>query len=75
VVSYIAPLNPDAAEFRKVPPGWIPRHQSQEAREAKQKLRRYFRQLGFRRIGGTRFFGLSLAQVTPTPADLIRPPK
>jgi hypothetical protein len=73
-VSYIAPLNPDADEFRKVPKGWIPRHETEgEEREAKKRLRQYFRQLGFRRVGRTRFFGLSLSQMTPTLADLIRP--
>ena len=73
-VSYIAPLNPDADEFLKVPKGWIARHESEaEQREAKKRLRGYFRQLGFRRVGKTRFFGLSLAQVVPTLADLIRP--
>jgi hypothetical protein len=75
VASYIAPLNPEAGEFRKVPKGWIPRHSDGEEREARKRLRGYFRQLGFRRIGRTRFFGLSLAQVTPTLADLIRPGK
>jgi hypothetical protein len=72
--SYIAPLNPDADEFRKVPKGWIPRHETEgEEREGKKRLRRYFRQLGFGRVGRTRFFGLSLSQMTPTLADLIRP--
>jgi hypothetical protein len=73
-VSYIAPLNPDAEEFRKVPKGWIPRHQTEvEEREAKKRLRRHFRQLGFGRVGRTRFFGMSLAERTPTLADLVRP--
>jgi hypothetical protein len=73
-VSYIAPLNPDADEFLKVPKGWIARHETEvEERAAKKRLRQYFRQLGFRRVGKTRFFGLSLAQVVPTLADLIRP--
>jgi len=73
VVSHIAPLNADAAEFRKVPNGWIPRHEGEEGREARDRLRRHFRRMGFRRIKGTRFHGLSLAQVTPTLSDLIRP--
>jgi hypothetical protein len=73
-VSYVAPLNPDADEFRKVPKGWIPRHESEaEERSAKKRLRHHFRQLGFCRVGRTRFFGLSLAQLVPTLADLIRP--
>jgi hypothetical protein len=71
---HITPLNPDADEFRKVPKGWIARHETEvEERAAKKRLRRYFRQLGFRRVGRTRFFGLSLGQMTPTLADLIRP--
>jgi hypothetical protein len=73
-VSYIAPLNPDADEFRMVPQGWIPRQETEaEEKASKKRLRRYFRQLGFRRVGRTRFFGMSLAQVVPTLADLIRP--
>jgi hypothetical protein len=73
-VGHIAPLNPDADDFRKVPRGWIPRHEDEAARsQARKKLRGYFRQMGFRRVGRTRFFGLSLARVTPTLADLIRP--
>jgi hypothetical protein len=73
-VSRVYPLNPDADEFRKVPEGWIPRHADKaEEREARRKLRRYFRRMGFQRIDRTRFDGLSLAQVTPTLADLLRP--
>ena len=73
-VSWVYPLNPDAAEFQKVPAGWIPRHAGPaEERAARRTLRRYFRRLGFGRIGRTRFDGLSLARVTPTLADLIRP--
>ena len=33
----------------------------------------YFSQMGLRRIGRTRFDGLSLSQATPTLADLMRP--
>ncbi len=74
VVSHVAPLNPDAGEFCKVPPTWIPRHECKEGeREARRKLRRYFRRMGFRRIKGTRYHGLSMTQVTPTLSDLIRP--
>jgi hypothetical protein len=73
-VSWIYPLNPDADEFRKVPKGWIPCHADEAGkREARRKLRRYYRQMGFKRVGRTRLDGLSLARVTPTLADLIRP--
>lgn len=74
VVSDIAPLNPDAAEFRKVPKSWLPRANGEgEQRAARVKLRRYFKQMGFRRIGRSRFYGLSLTQVTPTLTDLLQP--
>jgi hypothetical protein len=73
-VSWVYPLNPDADEFRRVPGGWIPRHADEAAeREARRKLRRHFRRMGFERIGRTRLDGLSLARVTPTLADLLRP--
>jgi hypothetical protein len=74
VASYIAPLNPDAAEFSRVPRSWIPRHADPEdLREARGKLRRYFRRMGFERIGRTNYHGLSLAKLTPTLADLLQP--
>jgi len=74
VVSHVAPLNHEAADFRRVPAAWIPRHDSKEEEgEARRKLRRYFRRMGFRRIKGTRYHGLSMTQVTPTLSDLIRP--
>jgi hypothetical protein len=73
-VSWIYPLNPNADEFRKVPQGWIPRHRDEaEEREARRKLRRYFRRMGFRWIGRTRLDGLSLTRVTPTLAELLQP--
>ncbi len=74
VVSRLAPLNPDAGEFSKVPSGWIPRHGSvDEVRAAKRKLRRHFRRMGFERIRSTRFHGLSMSRVVPTLEDLLRP--
>jgi hypothetical protein len=74
VVSWIYPLNPDAAEFLRVPNGWIPRHAGKdEEREARRKLRQHFRALGFRRVGKTRFDVLSLSRVSPTLSDLIQP--
>jgi hypothetical protein len=73
-VSYVAPLAPDAPEFAKVPPGWIPRHPGDEGRqEARRKLRRHFRRMGFERVRGTRLDGLSMARTTPTLADLLGP--
>src|SRR5262249_22595855 len=68
------PLDPDAAEFRRVPPGWVPRHRGRGARlEARRKLRRHFRRMGFRRVEGTQLDALSLSQATPTLSDLLQP--
>jgi hypothetical protein len=41
--------------------------------EAVRKLRRYFRRLGFERVGRTGYYALPLARQTPTLADLLRP--
>ncbi len=58
----------------RVPARWIPRHaEVDEEREARRKLRRHFRRMGFRRIGRTRYDALSLSQVTPTLEDIVRP--
>jgi hypothetical protein len=73
-VSWAYPLNPDADEFARVPAGWIPRHAGEdEEREARRKLRRHFRRMGFRQVGKTRYDALSLSQVTPTLEDIVRP--
>jgi hypothetical protein len=73
-VSRIALLNPDAEEFRAVPPGWIPRHGGvDERREATASLRRHFRRMGFERFRGTRLHSLSMSQIVPTLEDLLRP--
>jgi hypothetical protein len=70
VVSHIAPLRPDASDMLRVPKAWLPR---QKTAEAVRKLRRYFRQMGFERIGRTCYYGLSMARLTPTLTDLLRP--
>jgi hypothetical protein len=70
VVSHIAPLQPEAHELLRVPKSWLPR---QDRAEAVLKLRRYFRQMGFERIGRTPYYGLSMARLTPTLTDLLRP--
>ena len=73
-VCHIAPLNPGAAEFRKIPKSWIPRQQSPEERkEATVKLRGYFRLLGFERIGRSPIYGLSMVRKMPTVIDLLKP--
>jgi hypothetical protein len=69
VLSHIAPLRPDAHEMLRVPNSWLPRQQ----RQAVLTLRRYFRQMGFERIGRTCYYGLSMARQTPTLAELLQP--
>jgi hypothetical protein len=74
VVSHIAPLRDDAYDMLRVPKSWLPRHETKEERqEAIVKLRRYYRQMGFERIGRSRYYGLSMARKTPTLAELLRP--
>jgi hypothetical protein len=74
VVSHIAPLRHDVHEMLRVPKSWLPRHRTKEARrDAQVKLRRYFRQMGFERIGRSSYYALSMARKTPTLADLLRP--
>ncbi len=74
VVSHIAPLRHDAHDMLRVPESWLPKHETKEAhRQAVVKLRRYYRQMGFARIGRSVYYGLSLAHKTPTLAELLRP--
>jgi hypothetical protein len=74
VVSHVAPLRHDAWDMLRVPKSWLPRHKTKEARqEAVVKLRRYYRRMGFERIGRSPYYGLSMARKTPTLADLLRP--
>jgi hypothetical protein len=74
VVSHIAPLRHEAHDMLRVPKVWLPRHDTEEdSKQAMRKLRRYFRQMGFQRIGRSCYYGLSMARLTPTLADLLRP--
>jgi hypothetical protein len=73
-LSAIFPLRADAHDSLGVPAAWLPRHETREARaEAMRKLRQHFKKIGFRRIGGTPYHGLSLAQRTPQAGELLRP--
>jgi hypothetical protein len=74
VVSHIAPLNRHAPRLLRIPAPWVPRHETPEAEKlAAWRLRRYFRRMGFERIGRTPYYGLSMTRVTPTLADLLKP--
>jgi hypothetical protein len=73
-VTEVLPLDPDAHDLAGVPASWIPRHDTAESwREARMKLQRYVKRLGFERIRGTDYYGLPMARRTPTLADLLRP--
>ena len=74
VVSEIAPLRPDAHKALRVPAKWLPRLSSKDdARDGAVRLRRYFRRMGFRRLGRTPYYAMSLNQVTPTASELLGP--
>jgi hypothetical protein len=74
LVSHIAPLRHEAHKMLRMPRSWLPRHDSDEDRKrAVVKLRRYFRHMGFERIGRSCYYGLSLARLMPTFSDLLRP--
>ena len=70
-VAGIGPLNPDAHGLLRVPAGWIPRHRASESKEAAVQLRRYFRRMGFERLGRTPYYALPTARPTPTAEDLL----
>jgi hypothetical protein len=73
-VCNVAPLRHDAHALLRVPRAWLPRHETPAARrEAARRLRRYYRRMGFERIGRTGCYGLSMAREAPTLADLLRP--
>jgi hypothetical protein len=74
VVCDIAPLRRDAHQWVGVPASWIPAQKTSQARrEATRKLRRYYGRLGFRRLGKTPYCAMSMARLTPTLDDLLRP--
>lgn len=71
-VSLIAPLRRDAARLLGVTRFWLPRHATREERKAAAvRLRRYFRSMGFERLGRTSYYALPLAKVTPTATELL----
>ena len=73
-VSYIAPLRRDAATYIGVPKRWLPFHRTKnERRAATVRVRRYFRRMGFERLGRTPYYALPLNQVVPTAKELLNP--
>jgi GNAT superfamily N-acetyltransferase len=68
-VSHLAPLRRDAHQALRVPAHWLP-----EADPAGTgRLRRYFRRMGFRRLGRSPYYALPLNLVTPTADRLLDP--
>jgi hypothetical protein len=66
-VSHVAPLRHDAYTLLKVPPWWLPQHQTPGEYElAIQKLRRCIEGIGFEQVGRTRYYRLSLAHEAST---------
>jgi hypothetical protein len=73
-VSLIAPLRHRAAPALRVPPAWLPRHPTADAkRAARVRLRQYFRRMGFVRLGRTPYYALPLNLVTPGADELLGP--
>ena len=73
VVSHIAPLLHDAYDMLRVPKAWLPQEAKESRQDAVVRLRRYYRQMGFERIGRSSYYGLSMAHKVPTLAELLRP--
>jgi hypothetical protein len=71
-VSHIAPLRHDAAPMLRVPAAWLPGHDTEAARRAAVvTLRRYFRGMGFERLGRSRYYALPLNLMTPGAKELL----
>lgn len=74
VVSGIAPLQSLAYKQLRIPASWFPHHGSRKERKAAVvRLRRYFRRMGFQRLGRTPYYAMSLTQILPTAAELLGP--
>jgi len=71
-VSEIAPLRHDAHRYLDVPRAWVPeRSTAAERRRAGASLRRYFRGMGFRRLGRTPVYVFPMALKTPDAGELL----
>lgn len=62
------------ASLIRVPGSWLPRFETRdERREAVLKLRRYFRAMGFERLGRTAYYALPMNLVVPSATELLGP--
>jgi hypothetical protein len=74
VVSEFSPLRGTAYKVIGVPAEWIPAPKTREAKKAAPvRLRSYFRQMGFERLGRTPFYSMSTTLKTPTGVELLKP--
>jgi hypothetical protein len=70
----IRPPPAAAGEALRVPRAWLPRHRTPgERRDAVRRLCGYYGRMGFRRVGGTCYHGLSMVRPAPTLTDLLGP--
>jgi len=73
VVSEILPLSPHAPKLLKIPRSWVPVHKSKdELGKATKKLRQYFRQVGFERVGRSAYYALAVSRLATPAADLLK---
>lgn len=69
-----APVHPESFDMIGIPGTWLPENLTREERqEATRKLRRYLKRMGFRRIGRSPYYGLSMTHVMPSVDDLLKP--
>ncbi len=73
-VSEVGPLRRAAHRLLRVPARWLPPNALKQEKEgAAVKLRRYFRGMGFERLGRTPYYALPLSGRTPTAGELLEP--
>jgi hypothetical protein len=73
VVSEVLPLAPHAPRLVKIPQSWVPIHKTEEdLRAGTKKLRHYFRQVGFERVGRSPYYALSVAKLATPAQDLLK---
>jgi hypothetical protein len=71
-VSYIAPLHHDGARLMGLPKSWIPHHETKHgSRAAAVRLRKYFRRMGFKRLGRTPYYALPMNLIVPDTTELL----
>jgi hypothetical protein len=58
----------------RVPAAWVPRYASdRERRDARERLRDYFAAVGFKRVGRSAIYAMSIAEPVPLDAALLGP--